>query len=72
MAHPCSSLRGSIVVTANLPFGSWGETSSADIVAVATIDRLGHHAEVLTLTGDSSRTWQRRQLLAQENRAADE
>jgi DNA replication protein DnaC len=34
-------------------------------------DRLVHHAEVLTLTGDSYRTRQRRQLLAKENRAAD-
>jgi hypothetical protein len=34
------------------------------------IDRLVHHAKVLTLTGDSYRTRQRRQLLAKENRAA--
>jgi DNA replication protein DnaC len=32
------------------------------------IDRLVHHAEVLTLTGDSYRTRQRRELLAQDNR----
>ncbi|MFJ4674267.1 ATP-binding protein, partial [Kitasatospora purpeofusca] len=31
----------------------WGETFSDDIVAAAMIDRLVHHAEVLTLTGDS-------------------
>jgi hypothetical protein len=31
--------------------------------------RLVHHAEVLTLTGDSYRTRQRRELLAKENRA---
>jgi len=30
------------------------------------IDRLVHHAEVLTLTGDSYRTRQRRELLAQD------
>jgi DNA replication protein DnaC len=34
------------------------------------IDRLVHHAEVLTLTGDSYRTRQRRELLAKENRAS--
>ncbi|WAU86363.1 ATP-binding protein [Streptomyces sp. Qhu-G9] len=53
---------------ANLPFGRWGETFSDDIVAAAMIDRLVHHAEVLTLAGDSYRTRQRRELLAKENR----
>ena len=33
------------------------------------IDRLVHHAEVLTLTGDSYRTRQRRELLTKNNRA---
>ncbi|MFD8754651.1 IS21-like element helper ATPase IstB [Kitasatospora sp. NPDC059577] len=61
--------QGSVMVTSNLPFGRWGETFSDDVVAAAMIDRLVHHAEVLTLTGDSYRTRQRRELLAQENRA---
>jgi len=61
--------QGSIMVTSNLPFGRWGETFSDDVVAAAMIDRLVHHAEVLTLTGDSYRTRQRRALLAKENRA---
>src|SRR5213080_1995289 len=59
---------GSVMVTSNLPFGRWGETFSDDVVAAAMIDRLVHHAEVLTLTGDSYRTRQRRELLAKENR----
>ncbi|MEU8718716.1 ATP-binding protein, partial [Streptomyces sp. NPDC048663] len=46
----------------------WGETFSDDVVAAAMIDRLVHHAEVLTLTGDSYRTRQRRELLTKENR----
>lgn len=54
---------GSILVTSNLPFGRWGETFSDDVVAAAMIDRLVHHAEVLTLTGDSYRTRARRDLL---------
>jgi hypothetical protein len=41
----------------------WGETFSDDVVAAAMIDRLVHHAEVLTLTGDSYRTRSRRELL---------
>lgn len=56
--------QGSIMVTSNLPFGRWGETFSDDVVAAAMIDRLVHHAEVLTLTGDSYRTRARRELLA--------
>jgi DNA replication protein DnaC len=62
--------QGSVMVTSNLPFGRWGETFSDDVVAAAMIDRLVHHAEVLTLTGDSYRTRQRRELLAKQNRAA--
>jgi DNA replication protein DnaC len=57
---------GSILVTSNLPFGRWGETFSDDVVAAAMIDRLVHHAEVLTLTGDSYRTRARRELLAKD------
>ncbi len=53
------------------PFGHWGETFSDDVVAAAMIDRLVHHAEVLTLTDDSCRTRQRSNMLAkdQPNRA---
>ena len=41
--------QGSIIVTSNLPFGRWGEVFGDDVVAAAMIDRLVHHAEVLTL-----------------------
>jgi DNA replication protein DnaC len=63
--------QGSIMVTSNLPFGRWGETFSDDVVAAAMIDRLVHHAEVLTLTGDSYRTRQRRDLVAKQAREND-
>ena len=56
--------QGVILVTSNMPFGRWGEIFSDDIVAAAMIDRLVHHAEVITLTGDSYRTRSRRELLA--------
>ncbi|GLW75490.1 hypothetical protein Kpho02_77870 [Kitasatospora phosalacinea] len=62
--------QGSVMVTSNLPFGGWGETFSDDVVAAAMIDRLVHHADVLTLTGDSYCTRQRRELLAKENRVS--
>lgn len=56
--------QGSILITSNMPFGRWGEIFSDDIVAAAMIDRLVHHAEVLTLAGDSYRTRARRELLS--------
>ena len=56
--------QGSILMTSNMAFGRWGEIFSDDIVAAAMIDRLVHHAEVITLTGDSYRTRSRRELLA--------
>jgi DNA replication protein DnaC len=63
--------QGSVLVTSNLPFGRWGETFSDDVVAAAMIDRLVHHAEVLTLTGDSYRTRQRRELLSKGRTTQD-
>lgn len=60
--------QGSILVTSNLPFGRWGETFSDDVVATAMIDRIVHHAEVLTLSGDSYRTHGRRDLLRRGER----
>lgn len=55
--------QGSLLVTSNMPFGRWGEIFGDDIVAAAMIDRLVHHADVLTLAGDSYRTRARRELL---------
>ena len=61
--------RASLIITSNKPFGRCGEVFGDEVVAAAMIDRLVHHAEVLTLTGDSYRTRQRRELLAKQNRA---
>ena len=47
--------RASLIVTSNKPFGRWGEVSGDDVVAAAMIDRLVHHAEVISLKGDSYR-----------------
>ena len=58
--------QGSILVTSNLPFGRWGEVFGDEVVAAAMIDRLVHHAEVLTLAGESYRTRARRELLAKD------
>lgn len=47
--------RASLIVTSNKPFGAWGEVFGDDVVATAMIDRLVHHAEILSLKGDSYR-----------------
>jgi DNA replication protein DnaC len=47
--------RASLIVTSNKPFSAWGEVFGDDVVATAMIDRLIHHAEILSLKGDSYR-----------------
>ncbi|WFP15378.1 IS21-like element helper ATPase IstB [Citricoccus muralis] len=55
--------QGSVLVTSNMAFGRWGEVFGDDVVASAMIDRLVHHAEVLSLTGDSYRAKNRQDLI---------
>jgi DNA replication protein DnaC len=45
----------SMIVTSNKPFSAWGEIFGDDAAAVAMVDRLIHHAEILSLKGDSYR-----------------
>src|SRR5438132_7846179 len=45
----------SLIVTSNKPFSAWGEIFGDEVVAAAMIDRLVHHAEILSLKGDSYR-----------------
>lgn len=47
--------RASMIVTSNKPFSGWGEIFGDEVVAAAMIDRLVHHAEILSLKGDSYR-----------------
>jgi DNA replication protein DnaC len=47
--------RASTIVTSNKPFGRWGEVFGDAVVAAAMIDRLVHHAEVISMKGDSYR-----------------
>ena len=44
-----------MIVTSNKPFGRWAEVCGDEVVAAAMIDRLVHHAEVVSLRGDSYR-----------------
>jgi DNA replication protein DnaC len=47
--------QGSIIVTSNRGFEAWGEILGDAMVAAALIDRLVHHAHIITLKGKSYR-----------------
>jgi DNA replication protein DnaC len=51
--------RGSIIVTSNRGFEQWGEILGDAMVAAALIDRLVHHATLITLKGKSYRLRER-------------
>ena len=53
------SERGSIIVTSNRGFEQWGEILGDAMVAAALIDRLVHHATMITLKGKSYRLRER-------------
>ena len=46
---------GSLIITANHPFSQWDTIFPDNMMAVASIDRLVHHATVINITGDSYR-----------------
>ena len=41
--------RASLILTSNLPFARWGDLFGDQVVAAAMIDRIVHHADILTL-----------------------
>lgn len=45
----------SLILTSNLSFARWGEVFGDQVVAAAMIDRIVHHADVITLKGSSYR-----------------
>ena len=47
--------RGGVAATHTNPSALWGKTCGAPGAAAAMIDRLVHHAEILSLKGDSYR-----------------
>jgi len=47
--------RASLIITLNKAFSSWGEIFGDEVIAATMIDRLVHHAEILSLKGDSYR-----------------
>ncbi len=55
---------GSIVLTTNRGIADWGQIFDDTTVAAAILDRLLHHATVLTITGDSYRMRRHRDAIA--------
>jgi DNA replication protein DnaC len=45
----------SLLITSNQPFSEWGEIFPDNIMAVAAIDRLVHHATIINVTDESYR-----------------
>jgi DNA replication protein DnaC len=60
--------RGSIIVTSNRGFEAWGEILGDAMVAAALIDRLVHHATMVTLKGKSYRLRERTAATADKPR----
>lgn len=53
--------RRSTIVTTNLAFSEWVQVCTDETLTTALLDRLGHHAQVLTTKGESYRTRRLRQ-----------
>lgn len=51
----------STIVTTNLAFSEWVRVFADEKLTTALLDRLGHHAQVLTTRGDSYRMRRLRQ-----------
>jgi DNA replication protein DnaC len=51
---------GSIILTSNTSFSGWGTLLGDEVLATALLDRLLHHAEVVTINGPSYRMKERR------------
>jgi DNA replication protein DnaC len=52
--------RRSTIVTTNLAFSEWVQVFGNEKLTTALLDRLGHHAHILTTKGDSYRTRKRK------------
>jgi DNA replication protein DnaC len=66
--------RGSTIITSNLPFEDWTQVLASERLTGALLDRLTHHATILTMNGDSYRLKQstaRRRRAAEQNQASD-
>lgn len=64
--------RRSTIVTTNLAFSEWAQVFGDEKLATALLDRLGHHAHILTTKGQSYRTRHARATTASPPQAGGE
>lgn len=55
--------RGAMIITSNRAFSEWPDLFQSPLLASAALDRLAHHAQQITITGDSFRAKGRRRDL---------
>jgi len=58
----------SILVTTNRPFGEWNEVFPNAACVVSLVDRLVHHAEIISIEGESYRLKEARERTEQRKR----
>ena len=58
--------RGSILATANLPFGEWTGVFGSERLTGALLDRLTHHVHILEMNGESCRLRRSRENAASQ------
>jgi DNA replication protein DnaC len=63
--------QGSIIITSNKSFADWGEMLGDPVLAGAILDRLLHHATVITINGPSYRLRERQKLKSQDANNGD-
>lgn len=47
--------KNALIITTNLPFGRWNEVFTSQLAATAILDRLIHHAHIVSISGESYR-----------------
>lgn len=47
--------KNALIITTNLPLECWGEIFTSQLAATAILDRLVHHSNIVSITGDSYR-----------------
>ena len=60
--------KGSIILTSNKSFSSWGQIFADSVLATAILDRLLHHANVINIKGESYRLKDRKRELLKEDK----
>ena len=63
--------RGSIIITSNRAFPEWPDLFGEPLLASAALDRLGHDAHQIVLTGESYRTRATRRRTADKRQPGD-